>query len=46
MERQVISIRDSEAISSKACREMEGVFCDYVEGQFRKPILKSEKFCL
>jgi hypothetical protein len=39
MERQVISIRDSDAISFKACREMEGPYCDYVERQFRKPVI-------
>jgi hypothetical protein len=39
MERQMISVRDSDAISFKACREMEGPYCDYVEGQFRKPVI-------
>lgn len=37
--RQMISVRDSDAISFKACREMEGPYCDYVEGQFGKPVI-------
>ncbi|OVA15610.1 UDP-glucuronosyl/UDP-glucosyltransferase [Macleaya cordata] len=39
--RQMISLNECDAIAFKSCREMEGPFCDYLESQFKKPILLS-----
>uniref|UniRef100_A0A2N9EMS9 Glycosyltransferase n=1 Tax=Fagus sylvatica TaxID=28930 RepID=A0A2N9EMS9_FAGSY len=39
MERQMISLGDCDAISFKACMEMEGPYCDYVEEQFRTTVI-------
>ena len=39
IERQMISLSDSDAISFKSCKEMEGPYCDYVERQFKKPVI-------
>ncbi|KAM3703770.1 hypothetical protein ACB098_04G121500 [Castanea mollissima] len=39
LERQLISFNDSDAISFKTCMEMEGPYCDYVEKQFKKPVI-------
>ena len=39
MQRQIISFSDSDAISFKACMEMEGPYCDYVERLFKKPVI-------
>uniref|UniRef100_A0A2N9E9B8 Glycosyltransferase subfamily 4-like N-terminal domain-containing protein n=1 Tax=Fagus sylvatica TaxID=28930 RepID=A0A2N9E9B8_FAGSY len=38
-QRQIISYSDPDAITFKACREMEGPYCDYVERQFKKPVI-------
>ncbi|KAI3913974.1 hypothetical protein MKW98_010786 [Papaver atlanticum] len=40
-DRMMISLRDGDALVFKACREMEGEFCDYLEKQFKKPVLAS-----
>jgi hypothetical protein len=39
MERQIISVTDSDALSFKACREIDGPYCDYVEEQFRMHVI-------
>ncbi|KAI3842526.1 hypothetical protein MKX03_034392 [Papaver bracteatum] len=39
--RIMASLRDCDAMAFKACKEMEGTFCDYLERQFRKPVLLS-----
>ncbi|XP_062160410.1 cyanidin 3-O-galactoside 2''-O-xylosyltransferase FGGT1-like [Alnus glutinosa] len=38
-ERLTITVRDCDAICIKACREMEGPYCDYIERQFGKPVI-------
>ncbi|KAK7857373.1 udp-glycosyltransferase 79b30 [Quercus suber] len=38
-ERQIMSFNNSDAISFRACMEMEGPYCDYVEEQFKKPVI-------
>ena len=35
----MISFSDSDAISFKSCKEMEGPYCDYVERHFIKPVI-------
>ncbi|KAM3700420.1 hypothetical protein ACJW31_05G096600 [Castanea mollissima] len=35
----MISFSDSDAITFKSCKEMEGPYCDYVERQFKKPVI-------
>ncbi|XP_026440730.1 UDP-glycosyltransferase 79B30-like [Papaver somniferum] len=37
--RIMASLKDCDAMAFKACKEMEGPFCDYLERQFRKPVL-------
>ncbi|KAF2303960.1 hypothetical protein GH714_025233 [Hevea brasiliensis] len=37
--RQLLSFSGSDAISFKACTEMEGPFCKYIEKQFDKPVI-------
>ncbi|KAL5578452.1 hypothetical protein UlMin_020151 [Ulmus minor] len=37
--RLLISFKKCDAISFKTCREMEGIYCDYLETQFRKPVI-------
>ncbi|KAJ4703566.1 Glycosyltransferase [Melia azedarach] len=39
MERVLISLRESDAIGFKTCREVEGAYCDYIENQFQKPVI-------
>ncbi|KAL4626952.1 hypothetical protein ACB092_05G132900 [Castanea dentata] len=39
IERLMISFSDSDAITFKSCKEMEGPYCDYVERQFKKPVI-------
>ncbi|KAI3922598.1 hypothetical protein MKX01_006287 [Papaver californicum] len=39
--RMMISLSDCDALAFKACKEMEGAFCDYLERQFKKPVLAS-----
>ncbi|GMN53918.1 hypothetical protein TIFTF001_023058 [Ficus carica] len=34
-----ISLKDSDALAFKACREIEGPFIEYLERKFRKPLL-------
>ncbi|KAI3842527.1 hypothetical protein MKX03_034393 [Papaver bracteatum] len=38
-DRLMASFSDCDAMAFKACKEMEGPFCDYLERQFRKPVL-------
>lgn len=38
-ERLMISLSDCDALSFRACRETEGPYCDYLEGQYRKPVI-------
>ncbi|XP_010262362.1 PREDICTED: UDP-glycosyltransferase 79B30-like [Nelumbo nucifera] len=40
-ERQNIALSDCDALAFRACREIEGSYCDYLETQFRKPVLVS-----
>ncbi|KAI3960606.1 hypothetical protein MKX01_003780 [Papaver californicum] len=35
------SLSDCDALAFKACKEMEGGFCDYLERRFKKPVLAS-----
>ncbi|KAJ7968635.1 Glycosyltransferase [Quillaja saponaria] len=39
MERQMLSLNNSDAIGFKTCKEMEGVYCDYLETQLQKQVL-------
>ncbi|MCL7046624.1 hypothetical protein MKW94_025869 [Papaver nudicaule] len=39
--RMMGSLSDCDAMAFKASKEMEGPFCDYLERQFRKPVLLS-----
>lgn len=39
LERQLISLRDCDAMAFKSCREIEGPFCDYLRLKFDKPLL-------
>lgn len=39
LERQLIALNDSDAIGFKTSREMEGVYCDYIERQFGKKVI-------
>jgi len=39
MERLMISFSDSDAISFKSCKEMEGTYYDYIEIHFIKPVI-------
>ncbi|CAJ1961810.1 unnamed protein product [Sphenostylis stenocarpa] len=39
MERQLISFASCDAIIFKTCREMEGLYCDYIQSQMRKQVL-------
>ncbi|KAG6693679.1 hypothetical protein I3842_09G012200 [Carya illinoinensis] len=41
VERLMISYTDCDALVFKACREMEGIYCDYLEAQIRKPVILS-----
>ncbi|XP_041024813.1 cyanidin 3-O-galactoside 2''-O-xylosyltransferase FGGT1-like [Juglans microcarpa x Juglans regia] len=41
VERLMISYIDCDALVFKACREMEGIYCDYLEAQFRNPVILS-----
>ncbi|KAL3519895.1 hypothetical protein ACH5RR_018044 [Cinchona calisaya] len=39
LQRLLISAEDCDAIGFKACREMEGLYCEYIEREFKKPVL-------
>ncbi|MCL7035186.1 hypothetical protein MKW94_028220 [Papaver nudicaule] len=39
--RMMGSLRNCDAIAFKACKEMEGAFYEYLEKQFKKPVLLS-----
>ncbi|KAF5474471.1 hypothetical protein F2P56_006370 [Juglans regia] len=39
LERLMFSCRDCDALSLRSCREMEGPYFEYIEGQFRKPVI-------
>ncbi|XP_026393901.1 UDP-glycosyltransferase 79B30-like [Papaver somniferum] len=39
--RMMTALNECDAMAFKACREMEGAFCDYLERQFNKPVLLS-----
>ncbi|XP_074281784.1 UDP-glycosyltransferase 79B30-like [Silene latifolia] len=39
IERVVKSIRESDAIGIKTCKEMEGVYCEFFEKKYGKPVL-------
>ncbi|KAK3020277.1 hypothetical protein RJ639_047717 [Escallonia herrerae] len=41
VERLLNSFIACDAISFRACREMEGPYCDYLESQFKKPVILS-----
>ncbi|KAG6640555.1 cyanidin 3-O-galactoside 2''-O-xylosyltransferase FGGT1-like [Carya illinoinensis] len=41
VERLMISYTDCDALVFKACREMEGIYCDYLQAQIRKPVILS-----
>ncbi|KAG7961374.1 hypothetical protein I3843_09G012100 [Carya illinoinensis] len=41
VERLMISYTDCDALVFKACREMEGIYCHYLEAQIRKPVILS-----
>lgn len=38
-ERQYLAFSLCDAICFKTCREIEGPFCDYIESQFKKPVI-------
>uniref|UniRef100_A0AAT9PYB2 Glycosyltransferase n=1 Tax=Panax notoginseng TaxID=44586 RepID=A0AAT9PYB2_9APIA len=38
-DRLFIAFSDCDAIAFKTCREMEGLYCDYLENHFKRPIL-------
>ncbi|CAH9147403.1 unnamed protein product [Cuscuta epithymum] len=38
-DRILTGVTDCDAIAYSTCRELEGTFCDYIESQFKKPIL-------
>ncbi|KAH7533158.1 cyanidin 3-O-galactoside 2''-O-xylosyltransferase FGGT1 [Ziziphus jujuba] len=40
-ERQYISLRDADALGYRTCREIEGQYIDYLEREFKKPVLLS-----
>ncbi|KAI3909616.1 hypothetical protein MKW98_014033 [Papaver atlanticum] len=40
-DRMMASLTNCDVMAFKACKEMEGPFCDYLERQFRKPVLLS-----
>ncbi|KAI3880529.1 hypothetical protein MKX03_008793 [Papaver bracteatum] len=39
--RTLASLRNCDAIAFRACKEMEGPFCDFIGREFRKPVLLS-----
>lgn len=39
VERLLMSLSECDAIALRACREIEGPYCDYLETQFRKPVI-------
>ncbi|KAA8519726.1 hypothetical protein F0562_013982 [Nyssa sinensis] len=39
MERLLISTSECDAISFKTCKEIEGPYCDYIENQFKRPVI-------
>ncbi|KAL6966137.1 Cyanidin 3-O-galactoside 2''-O-xylosyltransferase FGGT1 [Sarracenia purpurea var. burkii] len=43
-ERLFMSLSQCDALAFKTCREIEGPYCDYLETQFRKPVLLSGPF--
>ncbi|KAF6155925.1 hypothetical protein GIB67_039256 [Kingdonia uniflora] len=40
-DRFMTSIKESDALCFRTCREIEGPFCDYIETQFGKPVFLS-----
>lgn len=38
VQRMIMSFDECDAIAFKSCREMEGVYCDFLEKKFKKPI--------
>lgn len=39
LERLLISAEDCDAIGFKTCREMEGPYCEFIEREFKKPVI-------
>lgn len=39
MQRLLISLVECDAIAFRACREMEGSYCEFLENKFNKPII-------
>lgn len=37
VQRMILSFDECDAIAFKSCREMEGVYCDFIEKKFKKP---------
>ncbi|KAK1388859.1 UDP-glycosyltransferase 79B30 [Heracleum sosnowskyi] len=40
-DRQFISLSQCDALGFRTCREIEGPYCEYLENQFKKPVLLS-----
>ncbi|XP_073145503.1 cyanidin 3-O-galactoside 2''-O-xylosyltransferase FGGT1-like [Henckelia pumila] len=38
VQRMIKSVEDCDAIGFKSCREMEGMYCDFLEKRFKKPV--------
>ncbi|GLT80896.1 hypothetical protein SLA2020_523070 [Shorea laevis] len=41
MKRIFISFKECDAIAVKTCKEIEGPYCDYLENQFKRPVILS-----